>query len=787
MNRPGFGQLLRAYRTRSGLTQERLAELAEVSVQAVNALEGGRRQFPRPSTVTRLAEALGLENEDRERLDAAARRPKGGDVDGVPRQLPPAIGDFIGRDDQLGELVDLLRSPLAAAPGIVISAIGGMAGIGKTTLAVQAAHQVLEEFPDGQIYLNLRGGGSTALPTADALAALLQSLGLPPAGTAGDVQATAARYRTALAGRRILLVLDDVAGVEQVSPLMPGTPGAVVVMTSRQSLSALPGVRHLGLEVLSEDDAVQLLFEAMDTGVTGTDRDAALDIVRKCGCLPLAIRIAGGRARTCGLREVASRLSEQAGRWEILTGPAAEVGRSIGLSLDHLAGGGPVDAAAADAFAVLALFDGDRFPLRAAAKVLQVSLDDAEDLLERMVDVHLLETPAIHQYRMHDLVRETGRVLAGQTLPDAVFTQARRRELDCYLSVLWRWDELRGGPDKYGSRSDVPWSTGAEDFESADRALEWIEAELPNLGRLVRSAAEGSGDERLTAIRIAVGMFAPAMTLMKFSEAKSAVTLAAAIPAELPVELEIGRRVQAGGLCGAVGLYDESLTWLRSALPIARRHGSPADVVACLIDIGYGLGMVGRPTEGLPFSVEALQLAVRCEVTRFEVGANVGLGALAGLVGDLELQRAAFDRALALMPERSRPGAATVHTNMIGRSYRESGQYELSASILRSNLEAIRALGHEVIEADALEELGATLLASGELVEAEQILRAGVGIAARFPTENREAPMRTLLGRVLVELNSRDEASEHWRRAVVLYERVADPRADDVRKLLSEV
>ncbi|WP_432943067.1 NB-ARC domain-containing protein [Kribbella sp. CA-253562] len=771
------------------MTQERLAELAEVSVQAVNALEGGRRLFPRPSTVTQLAEAMGLADDERELLEVAARRPKGREVGGgVPRQLPPAIGDFVGRDGQLGELVGLLRSPLAAAPGIVISAIGGMAGIGKTTLAVQAAHQVLEEFPDGQLYLNLRGGGDEPLATAEALDALLQTLGLPPAGTADDVPTTAARYRTALAGRRILLLLDDVASVEQVAPLMPGTAGAVVVLTSRQPLSTLPGARHLALEVLSEHEAVALLSEVVGAAAVEADRDIALEIVRRCGFLPLAIRIAGGRARTSGLGELAARLAKAEGRQEVLTGPAAEVARSISLSLDHLASSSsPVDVSAGSAFPVLALLDGDRFPLRAAAKVLEVSLDDAEDLLERLVDVHLLEAPAIHQYRMHDLVRETGRTLAAAMLPSSMIADVRSRELACYLSTIWRWHELVGRDEKYGSRTGVPWSAGAEDLEDVGRVESWLESELPNLLRLVRVAAAGDSDDRLVAVRLALGMPVLAVALMRFTEARAAVAIATEVPDDLPLDLEFGRLYWAGAMASALGLYEEAGHWLRRALPVARALNSSADIAACLIDLGYGLGCLGRPAEGMPLCAEALAMVVDSGLGKLEVGVNVTLGSLAGLAGDLELQRSAFERALALMPGRSAPVPRAIHTNMVGRSYRDSHQYDASAAILRANIEVIRDLGQDILLADAHEELGATFLAAGRFTEAEQILREGLILAARRPTENREAPMRTLLGQVLVELGSPDEASEQWRRAVVLYDRVADPRAVDVRKLLSEV
>ncbi|GAB3817999.1 transcriptional regulator with XRE-family HTH domain/tetratricopeptide (TPR) repeat protein [Kribbella italica] len=787
---PPFAQLLREFRTTTGLTQERLAELAGLSAVAIGALEGGRRTAPRISTVGQLADALRLSRDDRQRLATAARRPNKPRerAFGIPRQLPPAVADFTGRADELRRLVELLRSPHAAAPGIVISSIGGMAGVGKTTLAVQASRRAVDQFPDGQLYLNLRGSGEKPLTPTDALTALMLSLGLPATGIPDNGHATAARYRTALAGRRILLMLDDVASVDQVALLMPGTPGAVVVMTSRHPLTSLPGVRHLALEVMTEAEALQLLTEVVGQPLEGAERETGLDIVRRCGLLPLAIRIAGGRARTTGLDDVAVSLAKHRGRLQLLTGPAAEVGQSIALSLDHLRyAGDPIGSAAAEAFPVLALLDGDRFPLRAAAAVIDRSLDDTEDLLERLVDVHLLETPALHQYWMHDLVRETGRMLAATTLPGSTVADARSRELTCYVSTLWRWEELRGREEVYGSRTGIPWSLGAEDLDDLELAEDWLGSELPNVVRLARTAAPGEAGERLAVVRLALGMLPLSIALMRFAEARATVAAALEHSDGLPEELEFGLFYAAGALASAAGLYEESGRWLRQALVNARRRESAADVAACLIDIGYGLGRLGRPAEGMPLCEEGLAAVVESQLAKFEVGANVAVGSLAGLAGDLERQWTAFDRALTLMSELSAPAPAVIHKSMIGHSYRDSGRYDASAAILRDNLRAVRELGKQVLEADVLIELGTTLLASGDLAEAERTLRTGLELAARFPEENREAALLQPLGQVLAAQGSPTEATAHWHRAITLYERQVDPRADVVRKLLSEL
>ncbi|WBQ05849.1 XRE family transcriptional regulator [Kribbella sp. CA-293567] len=308
------GGLLRRFRVRAGLTQEALAEKAELSVGAVRLLEIGRRRYPRPETIGQLVAALQLPEVDARRLVVAAKRPtsRRDAQQGVPQQLPLDVADFTGRGRELERLTQAVDSRTGHAVGVQIAVVSGMGGVGKTTLAVHAGHAVAGGFPDGQLYVNLRGGGAEPRNTADVLQVLLHSLGVPPVGTL-DVEVLAGRYRTAIAGRRMLLVLDDAASVAQVLPLIPGTASAAVVITSRQRLSELPGAQRIDLNVLDQDHALQLLGEVVGRSLAAGDLEAAVQIVERCGRLPLAIRIAGGQS-TRSLQELASRLADDDGR-----------------------------------------------------------------------------------------------------------------------------------------------------------------------------------------------------------------------------------------------------------------------------------------------------------------------------------------------------------------------------------------------------------------------------------------------------------------------------------------
>jgi tetratricopeptide (TPR) repeat protein len=256
------------------------------------------------------------------------------------------------------------------------------------------------------------------------------------------------------------------------------------------------------------------------------------------------------------------------------------------------------------------------------------------------------------------------------------------------------------------------------------------------------------------------------------------------LPIEKDTRLEWTLVYRTGALCDGLGLYEEGLYWRRLALPVARELADPTSLVATLIDVGYGLGRVGRAAEGLVFAEEALAVIERFEVHIFEVGGLVAVGALAGWLGDLARQRSAFDRAISLMPVRSKPVSAVVHRNLIGRSLQESGQYEAALAVLTEALTQARAHQAEVIESDSLLELGCTRLATGEHAQAREMLTAGLEIAVRYPADHREAALRHQLGLALTALGLVDGARQEWQQANMLYQRMADPRAKEVRELL---
>lgn len=424
-----FGDLLRRMRTAAGLTQEQLGVLATLSTQTVSTLERGTRSRPRRETVLLVATALGLSDADTHRLlvasrdtaDPAAAYPDAAypdaaypdalplDVRPRPRTLPPSAGDFTGREAEVAEVLGRLRptvEPDAAAIGLV--AISGMGGVGKTSLALHAAHQASPAFTDGQLYVDLGGYGPTEPRTGiESISTLLVAMGMPAAEVPADLASAVGRYRSFLAGKRVLLLLDNALDARQVEPLLPTSPGSAAIITSRRSI-VTAGAKEIRLSAFSEQEALAALARTSGRRF-GDEFEAAREIVRLCGYLPLALRIIGARlaARpSWPLAAMSERLADQRRQLDELDHLDLGVRRSLALSIEQLSNSDDQwDLQAVNAILVLPSAPGPDFSTKVAAALLDQDLAPTERLLERLVDNALLETHLPGRYRFHDLLR----------------------------------------------------------------------------------------------------------------------------------------------------------------------------------------------------------------------------------------------------------------------------------------------------------------------------------------------------------------------------------------------
>ena len=441
-----FAGLLRQLRAEAGLTQEELAEAAGLSPRSVSDLERGVTRAAHKDTAVLLAGALGLPGPVGELFVAAARGKApaaevlvarqegaaGAFAAAATRALPRDIAAFTGRQAELAQLMGTLAAASAAGGGVVgVCAVDGMAGIGKTTFAVHAAHRLAGAFPDGQFFLPLHAHtpGRAPVGPGDALASLLLTAGVPAGQIPPGLDARAGRWRDHVAGKKILLLLDDAASREQVEPLLPGTAGSLVLITSRRRLTALYGASVISLDTLPPAEAATLLARlAARPGLRAGDGPVG-ELTRLRGYLPLAIGMLASQLRhhpAWTAAELAAGLAAARNRLGLLRAENLSVAAAFDLSYADLAPG------AQRLFRRLGLVPGPSIDAYAAAALDGTSLDEARRCLDELYDQHLLTEPAPGRYQMHDLLREHARALAAAD-DWAESDTATDRLLDYYL------------------------------------------------------------------------------------------------------------------------------------------------------------------------------------------------------------------------------------------------------------------------------------------------------------------------------------------------------------------
>jgi transcriptional regulator with XRE-family HTH domain len=443
-----FAALLRNLRTQARLTQEELAEASGVRPRSISDLERGVAVSPQRETIRRLADALNLPGPDRARFEAVARgRPvpppaeAAAQAAAATRTLPRDVASFTGRQQELQELVNATVG-LAASAGVVsIHAIGGMAGVGKTAFAVHAAHRLAGQFPAGQIFLPLHGHtpGQFPVDPAGALASLLLTAGVPAGQIPASLEARMALWRDQVAGKQLLLVLDDAASSDQVLPLLPGTGGSLVLVTSRRHLSALDDAAAVSLDTLPADQAAALLVRLAGRAGLSPDDPAVGELTRLCGFLPLAIGMLARQLHHHPAWSLAGRAAELTAardRLELMVTENVSVAAAFNLSY------GDLTEEQQRLFRRLGSHPGADFDACAAAALLGADLPAARHGLEALYDQYLLTEPAQGRYRMHDLIREHARTLAGRLDPAPDRDRATERLLDFYQHTATLADVL---------------------------------------------------------------------------------------------------------------------------------------------------------------------------------------------------------------------------------------------------------------------------------------------------------------------------------------------------------
>ncbi|MFD7685475.1 BTAD domain-containing putative transcriptional regulator [Streptomyces sp. NPDC059781] len=600
--------------------------------------------------------------------------------------LPYALPDFTGRDRELAFLLDRVRAeswPDEHSARVV--AIDGMGGTGKTSLAVRAAHQLTAEFPDGQLYVDLRGftpGEQSPVSASTALDMLLRAFGTPSERIPEDLPGRTAAWRASLAGRRMLLLLDNASDAAQVIPLLAAPPGCLVLVTSRVRLLDLDGVEWISLGLMPPEDSATLVARTLGAARVAAEPEAVAELAELCGHLPLALRIATARLRNrprWTVRHLVERLLDESRRMDELSSGDRSV--SATLQLSYLA----MDERHRSAFRVLALHPSATIDAHSAAALLGVGVRDAEDILELLLDVHLLQQPDLGQYTFHDLVRSFAQSRCGPT--------TERTDAGALVQLL-RY---------YVTATDVACDVLFPGRAARSHGITPYEGELPELLE-EKSARLWFGREHR-------GLLAAVDLADRLGHDRHTGWLVR----NLAFHLNAG------------GYFEEFRTFGRLAVRAARRLDDPVLLSISLSSLGVACWKLGSFEEGITVAREGRAIAVRLGDRDAEAHSESTLGLLMSMLGRYNEALPLLKRAIRLARELGTPRSEAETQTNLSSLYARWGRYPEAAAAARQALELERGTADPVNETMALADLAFAQLGMGQYADAGTSLNRALG------------------------------------------------------------
>jgi tetratricopeptide (TPR) repeat protein/transcriptional regulator with XRE-family HTH domain len=729
-----FAALLRKSRLDAGLTQEKLAESAKISYRSISDLERGINRGPRADTLRLLADALGLTGDVRAAFEAAGRqhittteqaagwtagqRPSHG-IAAATRTLPRDVASFTGRHPEIESLLDTGPGDAAAGSVVEICAIGGMAGVGKTALAVHVAHRLADRFPDGQVFLQLHGHtpGQRPVDPADALASLLQASGIPSPQIPDGLEPRAWLWRDHLVGKRVLLLLDDAAGHEQIRPLLPGSPGTLVLITSRRHLTALEDARVISLDMLPPDDAAALLVRLAARPGLDPASDAIGEIARLCGYLPLAIGMLARQLHhhpSWTAADLAAELSTTRDRLGLMRAENLSVAAAFDLSYRDL----PFEEQRL--FGSLGVHPGTDFDDYAAAAIADADLASTRRQISNLYDHYLLSEPARGRYRMHDLIAEYARMLAARE-PAAHRDAAIDRLLGYYLHttrIAGRQLTRRtpAGPAVITGSPPAHWP----EFSAQSDATAWLDAEHVNLRAAVSYAA--SHAQAGYAIEIPAAMHGYLRHHGNWPQVLALHEIAIGTARRIGnPQAEANALTDAGDIHYLLGDYTAAASRLIPAITIHRRAGNGLGLAHALTILGYVGYLSGENSAAHDSLNDALDRYRRLGDKLGEVGTLAYLGRVHLAAGNYPAAKAVLNQAL----DSYRGLGGIMEASLyyyLGVAQEATGDYQAATASITQALQLQRDAGNPHGQMEALTYLALAQHNSGDLEAAEASL-----------------------------------------------------------------
>jgi DNA-binding SARP family transcriptional activator len=693
-----------------------------------------------------------------------------------PRQLPPDVDHYTGRQQHIDELAELLAPDQdRVAPPTV--AVTGKPGLGKTALAVRAAHRLAPQFPDGQLFVDLRGAGSNPRDPAEVLARFLRDLGVPGADIPASLEERTGLFRDRTATRHLLVVLDNAASEDQVRPLIPGNAECAVLITSRRRLTGLDMRSLMDLDVLGVDDALALLADLTADKRVAKDDTAARRIVQLCGGLPLALRIVGTKLRSRPhqtVADLADRLADERNRLDELVGGDREVRASFLLSYDSL------EKAEQRTFQLLALMPDAGFPAWAAAAVLDEEFRTTERLLENLVDVNLLECwrgqAARTRYRFHDLIR----LYAQETLESQVTAEdqeaARSRVVDAYLNLGKRADAKLGfgGVHQFDPPPLVVDAPGLLD-EVERNAAGWLTDEHPSIIQAIEHSAAVGDDERTCQLSATVAAFLELRA--QWAELKHVAELSLTAAERLSSPYWTAYALFAIGLAARETRdFARADASFRAGLEILPAANDPLLEVVTLLSVGVGYRLQGRLDEAASYFAVCLSRLDTLDHPRWRAYTLRESGIVHRYRGQWGLAEQCLLEATKTFEELGDTRWDAVSLRELGIIQQERGDYPAAIDLLTRSRDALRAVGDLRREGGVLRCLGHVHLLTGALDEARAYAEQSRDALALTLDAHGFACTELLLCEVYTELGDLRTARTYLDRGMATFKATTEPR-----------
>jgi DNA-binding SARP family transcriptional activator len=645
----------------------------------------------------------------------------------VPHQLPPPSMHFVGRATQVRHL-DAHLDAASGAPLMVISAIGGTAGIGKTALALHWGHLHTDRFPDGQLYVNLRGfdPAGTPLPPMTAMRGFLAALGVPTQNVPADPDEQVALYRSHLAGRRMLVVLDNARDAEQVRPLLPGAPGCLVLVTSRDQLAglvALDGAVPLTLDLLTQDEAHDLLVRRLGRDRVARERAEVDELINQCARLPLALNIAAARVSLHPNRPLAAVVDElRDTHWRLdalSTGEAtADVRAVFSWSYQTL------PPTTARVFRLLGVHPGPNISLPAAASLAALDPDQTRHALDELTRAHLITEHSPGRYSLHDLLRAYAADQVHLHDNDAERQTALRRVIDFYTHTAYGAESLLN-PDRAPIRLDPPaLSVYPHPLTDLRAALAWLDAEYLDLLAAQQAAAAHNWHST-------VWQLAWAMDTLQIRRGyrhdhigvwQAALDASAHLP-QPSTRMHAHRRL--GSALTGLGRYDEGIAYLHQGLALAEEHHDLDQQAETHRMLAWAWEQQRNDRQALEHATRTLHLRRALGQTVQEAQALNHMGWCQARLGDFDTARTHCEAALAMQRRHHDPSASgeAATLDSLGYIAHHSGHHQLAIEYYQEAFALIADAGHILHTAHVLDNLGHPHAALGEYEQADAVWR----------------------------------------------------------------